>query len=184
MESKQTPASATKVDAIKMLTDDHKKVKKLFKEFEKLSSEGSDEEKAQLVKEICTELTIHAQVEEEIFYPAARSAIEEEEQDLMDEAEVEHAGAKDLISQLETMMPDEDLYDAKVTVLGEYVNHHIKEEEDEMFPLLKKAKLDMLKLGTEISKLKEQLKAETDIAPAVPKKTVMASAKKPKTSIK
>lgn len=182
MESKQTAASATKVDAIKMLTDDHKKVKKLFKEFEKLSSKGSDEEKAQLVKEICTELTIHTQLEEEIFYPAARSAIEE--QDVMDEAEVEHAGAKDLISQLEAMMPDEDLYDAKVTVLGEYVNHHIQEEEEEMFPLLKKAKLDMAKLGTEISNLKEQLKAETDIDPAIPKKTAPASAKKSKTSIK
>lgn len=148
-----------KDDAITLLKEDHKKVKELFKEFEKLEKNpASKNKKSTLVKEICDELTIHAQVEEEIFYPAVRGAIED--QDMMDEAEVEHAGAKQLISQLEKMTPEEDLYDAKVTVLSEYIDHHVKEEEGEMFPLIKKSKLDMTKLGAEIRKRKDALKLE------------------------
>jgi len=116
-------------DAIVLLTDDHKTVQKLFKDYEKLTkNDADDDEKAALATQICMELTIHAQIEEEIFYPAVREAIEET--DLLDEAEVEHAGAKDLIAQIGAMTPGEELYDAKVTVLGEYVNHHIKEEQD------------------------------------------------------
>ena len=93
----------------------------------------------------CQELTIHAQIEEEIFYPAVRDGIEDD--DLMDEAEVGHASAKDLIAQLEAMEPGNDLYDARFTVLGEYIDHHVKEEQDEMFPKAKKAKLDLKALG-------------------------------------
>ena len=85
-----------------------------------------------MVRKICNELTVHAQIEEEIFYPAVRKAIDDG--DLMDEALVEHAGAKELISQLEAMDPEDELYDAKVTVLGEQIDHHVKEEEGEMFP--------------------------------------------------
>ena len=87
--------------------------------------------------EICVTLTVHATIEEELFYPAAREA--EVETDLLDEAEVEHASAKDLIAQIEGMGPDDELYDAKVTVLGEYIDHHVKEEEGEMFPKCRKA---------------------------------------------
>lgn len=120
-DSKCQTTAQKKADAISLLTEDHNKVKKLFKEFEDLKkSKTSKDKKSKLVKEICMELTIHAQVEEEVFYPAVRTAIDD--QDLMDEAEVEHAGAKELISQLEEMSPDEDLYDAKVTVLSEYPN--------------------------------------------------------------
>ncbi|MHB1332943.1 MAG: hemerythrin domain-containing protein [Sulfuriferula sp.] len=148
-----------KDDAITLLKEDHKKVKELFKEFEKLEkTPASKNKKSTLVKEICEELTIHAQVEEEIFYPAVRDAIED--QDMMDEAKVEHAGAKELISQLEKMTPEEDLYDAKVTVLSEYIDHHVKEEEGEMFSSIKKSKLDMTKLGSDMRKRKDQLKLE------------------------
>ena len=149
-------------DAIALLTEDHKAVKKIFKEFEKLKQNGGDdEEKSELVKRACQELTIHAQIEEEIFYPAVRDAIEDD--DLMDEAEVEHASAKDLIAQLESMEPDNDLYDARFKVLGEYIDHHVKEEQDEMFPKAKKAKLDLIALGEDLAQRKNELRAELQI---------------------
>jgi hemerythrin superfamily protein len=154
--------SATKdrtQDAIALLTEDHKAVQKLFKQYEKLVEDEADgEQKATLAQQICMELSIHAQIEEEIFYPAVREAIEEE--DLLDEAEVEHASAKDLIAQLSAMTPEDDLYDAKVKVLGEYVNHHVKEEQDEMFPQVKKAKVDTGSLGSELLERKQALQAE------------------------
>lgn len=138
--------------AIDLLIDDHKKVKKLFKDFDKLKEKGGDEEKQALVEEICNELLLHTQVEEEIFYPAAREAVEE---DMLNEAEVEHASAKDLIEQIQALKPSDPMYDAKVTVLGEYIEHHVEEEEKEMFPKVKKAKLDLEALGEEMSRLKE-----------------------------
>ncbi len=126
-------------DAIALLTEDHKIVKQMFKDFEKLKdSNGSDDKKAALVAKICSALTIHTQVEEEVFYPAVRASIDDD--DLMDEAEVEHAGAKDLIAQLESMEPRDDHYDAKVKVLSENIDHHVKEEHEEMFPKAKKPK--------------------------------------------
>jgi hemerythrin superfamily protein len=142
-------------DAIAMLLADHKKVKKLFSGFDKLKEEASDEEKSAIVEQICNELKIHTELEEEIFYPAVRKAIDDS--DLMDEALVEHAGAKDLIAQLEDANPDDDLYDAKVTVLGEQIDHHIKEEEGEMFPKAKKAKVDTEALGAAMLKRKMAL---------------------------
>jgi hemerythrin superfamily protein len=141
-------------NAINLLTEDHAKVRKMFKQFEKMKEKMDDSEKSELVQQICMELTLHTQVEEEIFYPAAREAIEE--QDLMDEAEVEHASAKELIAQLQSMQPTDDLYDAKVTVLGEYVEHHVKEEEKEMFPKVRKARLDLEHLAEQIEERKQQ----------------------------
>ncbi|RYG37124.1 MAG: hemerythrin domain-containing protein [Burkholderiales bacterium] len=160
--TKKAPPAATKgFDAIKLLTDDHKEVKALFKEYEKLvSSEADDEEKHVLAIRICALLTIHAEIEEEIFYPAAREAIEE--QDLLDEAEVEHASAKDLIAQIEGMQPSDKLFDAKVTVLGEYIDHHVKEEEEEMFPKVKKTDVDLLAIGQELSARKQEFMAQLD----------------------
>jgi hemerythrin superfamily protein len=139
-------------DAIAMLMADHKKVKKLFSDFDKLKEEGSDEDKSAVVDQICNELKIHTELEEEIFYPAVRKSIDNS--DLMDEALVEHAGAKELIAQLEDASPDDDLYDAKVTVLGEQIKHHVKEEEGEMFPKAKKAKVDIDALGATMLKRK------------------------------
>lgn len=151
-KTKKPARGASVPDAIAMLSADHKKVKKLFSDFDKLKEEGSEQEKTALVEQICNELKIHTEIEEEIFYPAVRKAIDDA--DLMDEALVEHAGAKELIAQLEQASPDEDLYDAKVTVLGEQIKHHVKEEEGEIFPKAKKAKLDTHSLGALMSKRK------------------------------
>jgi hemerythrin superfamily protein len=154
-DTKRRASGTPHQDAIAMLTADHKKVKKLFAEFDKLQEEGSDEEKSSIVEQICNELKIHTELEEEIFYPAVRKAIDDS--DLMDEALVEHAGAKDLIAQLEDASPNNDLYDAKVTVLGEQIDHHVKEEEGSMFPKAKKAKLDTEALGATMLKRKMAL---------------------------
>jgi hemerythrin superfamily protein len=145
-------------DAIAMLKADHDKVKKLFKEFERMHEAGSEEEAEQLATQICNELTVHSTLEEEIFYPEVRTAIDDE--DLIDEAEVEHASAKELIAQIESAHSSDDKFAAKVMVLGEYVNHHIKEEQDEIFPKAKRAKVDMAALGERIAARKEELKAE------------------------
>lgn len=146
-------------DAITLLKADHKAVEKLFKQFEKMKEdEDAIDEKVDLVAQICSELTVHTEIEEEIFYPAVRAATEEG--DLMDEALVEHASAKDFISQLQSMKPDDEFYDAKVTVLGEYVMHHVEEEEGEMFPKAKKAKVDLQQLGDMMAQRKEELQAE------------------------
>lgn len=153
MANSSKTSAAKSSNAITMLTDDHKKVKKLFKDFDKLKEKGDAADKEALVAEICAELTVHAEIEEEVFYPAAREAIDDD--DMMNEAEVEHASAKDLIEQLQLMDSSDPTYDAKVTVLGEYVEHHVEEEEKEMFPKVKKAKLDLDALGEEISTLKE-----------------------------
>jgi hemerythrin superfamily protein len=154
--------AAPEQDAIAMLTADHKKVKGLFSQFDKLKEDGSDEDKAGLVSTICNELKIHTAIEEEIFYPAVRKAIDDA--DLMDEALVEHAGAKDLIAQLEGMDTDDELYDAKVTVLGEQINHHVEEEEGQMFPKAKKAKIDTDALGAKMLKRKTELMGQMGIS--------------------
>jgi hemerythrin superfamily protein len=156
--AKKSTRSTQAQDAIAMLTADHKRVKTLFSEFDKLKEEGSDEEKSAIVEQICNEMTIHAQLEEEIFYPAVREAIDDS--DLMDEAIVEHAGAKELIAQLEEANPEDDLYDAKVTVLGEQIDHHVKEEEDDMFPQARKAKVDTEALGERMLKRRMALMQE------------------------
>jgi hemerythrin superfamily protein len=154
-ETKRSVTGTQAQDAIAMLTADHKKVKKLFADFDKLKEEGSDEDKSALVDQICNELKIHTQIEEEIFYPAVRIAIDDS--DLMDEALVEHAGAKELIAQLEDANAKDDLYDAKVTVLGEQIKHHVKEEEGDMFPKATKAKVDTEALGERMLKRKMAL---------------------------
>lgn len=147
-----------KPDAISILTADHKKVKKLFKDFENMKEAGSSAEKEELVAEICHELTVHADAEEQIFYPAAREEIEEK--NLLDEAEVEHGSVRDLVSQLQSMSPDDDLYDAKVTVMSEYVDHHVEEEQNKIFPRVKKAKLDLERLGEQILEFKDMMSPE------------------------
>ena len=107
---------------------------------------------------ICTELSVHAQCEDEIFYPAVKAALKDRE--LVPEAIVEHATLKELISQIEGKEPDGEMFDAKVKVLSEYVKHHVKEEQNEMFPKAKKTKLDMLALGAQLAARKEELLAQ------------------------
>jgi len=145
-------------DAIKLLKADHDEVEELFAQYEK--QKKRDGAKAELIEKICNALTVHAQIEEEIFYPAAREALENEGEELVDEAEVEHGSIKSLVEQLGAMSPDDELCDAKVKVLSEYVKHHVKEEEGELFPKLKKTDLDLEALGTELAERKEELMAE------------------------
>ena len=126
-------AGAAKKDATALLQRDHREVQRMFKQYRKLSdAEGEATERQALAERICLMLSVHAAIEEELFYPAARAA--EVKATLLDEAEVEHDSAKELIAQIQGMQPDDALYDAKVIVLGEYVNHHVEEEEEEMFP--------------------------------------------------
>lgn len=141
-------------DAITLLTQDHKEVKALFEKFDALS-DRSKSSKKKIADEVCQALTVHAQLEEEIFYPAVRGVIKDA--DLMDEAVVEHASAKELIAQIEDMDPGDDLYDAKVKVLSEQIEHHVKEEESEMFPKVRKTKLDLVELGTKMFVRKSEL---------------------------
>jgi hemerythrin superfamily protein len=156
-DSRQEP------DAIAMLIADHKKVKTLFAEFHTLKDDGRGKDKSAIVKQVCNALKIHEAIEEEIFYPAVRKAIDDA--DLMDEAVVEHAGAKEIIAQLEEAEPTDELYDAKVTVLAEQINHHVKEEESEMFPKAKKAKVDTAALGARMLERKETLMTELGMSP-------------------
>lgn len=153
-----TTAPAKKRDAVSLLTEDHNEVKKMFKEYEKLSKKDDTEGKETLATKICQALTIHAQLEEEIFYPVVRGAIDDD--DLIKEAIVEHTSAKDLIAQIQSMQVSDPMYDAVVTVLGEYINHHVEEEQNEIFPRAKKAKIDLEEIGMEIAERKEVLLTE------------------------
>jgi len=156
--NKKRPAArrmTTAPDAIALLKADHAKVTAMFRQYDKLG-DRAQAKKGELCRRICNELKVHAQIEEEIFYPATRAALPKEG-DLLDEAQVEHDGAKQLIAQLDAMEPGEDLYDAKVTVLGEYIKHHVKEEQNEMFPAVRKSKLDLRELGMRLAFRKEEL---------------------------
>jgi hemerythrin superfamily protein len=141
-------------DAITMLTDDHAKVKGLFEQYEGLS-DRSKASKKKIADQICYELTIHAEVEEQVFYPAVRRPIKDD--DLMDEAVVEHASAKELIAQIKEMDAGDDLYDAKVKVLSEQIEHHVAEEEGKMFPEVRKSGIDLVALGAQMASFKEGL---------------------------
>ncbi|MGZ3159163.1 MAG: hemerythrin domain-containing protein [Burkholderiaceae bacterium] len=151
MKSKNT-------DAVKLLINDHKEVKDLFAQFEALS-DRSKASKKKIAAQICAALTVHTKIEEEIFYPAVRKVLKDD--DLMDESLVEHAAAKDLIAQIQEMDPGDDLYDAKLKVLSEQIEHHVGEEEDEMFPKVRKTNLDLVTLGEEMISRKEQLETNS-----------------------
>jgi hemerythrin-like domain-containing protein len=151
-------SSAVGSDAIVMLREDHKRVSAMFARYKKLADNGGAEKGRQtLAQQICGELKIHTTLEEEIFYPAARAALGEKGADLLDEAKVEHASVKDLIAQLEGASPKDDLFDAKVTVLGEYIKHHVKEEHEELFPKCRKARMDLKAIGAAMSARKKDL---------------------------
>jgi hemerythrin superfamily protein len=147
-------AAARKNDAVALLRADHKLVNALFEQFEKTRSANK---KRAIVAQICTELTVHAQVEEEIFYPAVKAALKDKE--LIPEAQVEHQTLKDLIAQVENAEPEGEMFDAKIKVMSEYVKHHVKEEQNEMFVRAKKTRLDMNALGEQLLQRKEELMA-------------------------
>lgn len=151
---KTTKSSNSKAphDAIALLMADHRKVEDLFEQYEKARSSAK---KVDIAKSICDELTVHAAVEEKGFYPPAKEALGDEA-DLVSEAVVEHSSLKWLIAQIKTEAPDSELYDAKVKVLQEYVSHHVKEEEKEMFPKIKKSSLDIVGMLDELEELKKQ----------------------------
>ncbi|CAG9931778.1 hemerythrin domain-containing protein [Candidatus Nitrotoga arctica] len=156
IQKKTKPDSSSKVqDAIALLRADHKLVSTLFAEYEKTRSNSK---KKTLVSQICTELSVHAQVEEEIFYPAVKQALKDRE--MIPEAIVEHATLKVLIGQVEGIEPDGEMFDAKIKVLSEYVKHHVKEEQNEMFPQAKSTELDMIELGGKIAARKKMLLVE------------------------
>jgi hemerythrin superfamily protein len=149
----------TDADACTFLDTDHKTVKKMFKAYEELmQSKARDaaRKRLELAREICQALTVHATIEEEIFYPALREVLKET--DVLAEAEVEHAGAKDLIAQIEAMDEADEMFDAKVTVLGEYIDHHVKEERNQIFPKARSARnLDLVAMRDELQNRKESL---------------------------
>ena len=149
-----TKASPVHKEATAMLRADHKLVSELFEQYEKSRSTAK---KKELVAQICKELTVHAQVEEEIFYPAVKAALKDHE--LIPEASVEHATLKDLIAQVEGLEPDGEMFDAKIKVMSEYVKHHVKEEQNEIFPKARATRLDMVELGAQIDARKQELMA-------------------------
>lgn len=155
-------------DATKLLAEDHRRVEALFEKYQKARGDGSKEK---LAREICTELKIHAAIEEEIFYPALRGKIDEAD---LNEAYVEHDGAKVLINDIEAGEPDDDFYDAKVKVLQEEIEHHVREEEKvhgNIFQQARAAEVDLMALGEELAARKAELMAEAQsegLPPAQP----------------
>ena len=155
----QPRPSGKATDAITLLKQDHRAVEALFQDFEK----SDDEELGPIAERVCQMLTIHAQIEEEILYPAAKDTFEDEEDtELVNEAAVEHASAKELIEKIEAMSEDDELFKATVTVLSEYIKHHVKEEEQELFPKLKEVDVDLEALGAQLQARKAELE-ETDV---------------------
>ena len=143
-------------DAIKLLKDDHSEVSALFDKYTRGHKRLSESQKQSLAQKICQMLTVHTQIEEEIFYPACEEHVKGAEF-LLAEAQVEHQAAKDLIAKIEEGTPDGEEYDAEVAVLGEYVKHHIKEEQNELFPKVRKSGLDLKELGLQLADRKNSL---------------------------
>ena len=156
----KTRSRATQ-DAIALLKADHRKVQQLFDQFEKSRSAST---RLSLARQICTELKVHTEIEEEIFYPAARAAINNNA--LLDEAAIEHQSAKELSAQIQAGSSDEEMWSARVKVLGEYVRHHIREEQNKLFPEVHNSRLDLNALGQQLQARKQALmtsfKANTD----------------------
>lgn len=152
-----TPStSGDEVDAVDLLKQDHDDVDALFKDYEELAEgKGKSVDRRALSTQICGMLAVHAMIEEEIFYPAARKAGVDAA--LLDEADIEHSAAKQLIAEIGASDASDSHYDARVQVLGEQIKHHVKEEESDMFPACRKAGMDMKKLGARLQKRKDEL---------------------------
>ena len=162
-KTSRAASASSSQDAIALLRADHKKVSALYEQYE--SSRSAAKKKA-LVATICLELSVHAQVEEEIFYPAVKAALKDKE--LVPEAQVEHASLKELIAQVKDKEPDGEMFDARIKVMSEYTKHHVKEEQNEMFPKAKASRLDMNELGARIAARKAELMADPSLMEAPP----------------
>lgn len=153
-------------NALELLKRDHDDVDRMFKQYEEIKDGAEDSEKEDLVAQICDALTVHAQIEETIFYPAARRVLQEEEgQDLLNEAAVEHQTLKDIIARLEAAPTSDPLYDAGVKVLSEYTKHHVREEENELFPKVRATDIDLQAIGQQLAERKQQLESRGSRAP-------------------
>jgi hemerythrin superfamily protein len=151
----QERREGSSIDALELLEQDHREVEELFDQFDELGD--NTRKKGEIAGKICQALKVHTQIEEEIFYPRAREATKDD--DLIDEAVVEHAGVKHLIQEIEGMRAGEDLYDAKLRVLEEMVKRHVQEEEEELFPELASAGMDFAAVGKELADRKQELMA-------------------------
>jgi hemerythrin-like domain-containing protein len=176
----QTHSKDTPRDAISLLEQDHRTVEDLLQQFE----EAEEGEHLALAEQICQSLTVHAQIEEELLYPAAKEALAEDEEEvaLVYEAAVEHDTAKDLIARIEAMTEADEEFKATVKVLGEYIKHHVKEEEDELFPALEESDLDLEEIGMQLSERKRELMEELGIKEDEEKAKPRARAKSPRGS--
>ena len=154
--NRRRQSSEAAVNALELLEQDHRQVEQWFDEYDELADD--EDSKGELAKKLCLALKVHTQIEEEIFYPQAREATKDK--DLLDEAAVEHATVKNLIGEIEAMEVGEDLYDAKIRVMGEMVKQHIKEEEEELFPEVESAEMDLDALGKELAERKDELMSE------------------------
>jgi hemerythrin superfamily protein len=165
--------------ALEMLEADHRKVEALFEEYED-RKEGGKESRRAIAEKVCSELTVHAHVEEEIFYPWLRENLSGEDMEMVEEAEVEHATAKDLIAQIEEAAAVDETYDAKVKVLSEYIKHHVKEEEQEIFPKLADFDAELDELGQQMTARKAELRDELGLEDAEDEDMPSAIAKREK----
>jgi hemerythrin superfamily protein len=146
-------------NAIELLITDHENVRRLFDEYEELADDEADEEdRKALADEICAMLTVHSMLEQEVIYPAAREAVDDQEQ--LDEAEAEHQQIDDLIAEIQEMEPGDESYDEKLTLLSEQVEHHVREEEDELFPMMEASELDLDELGRALAERRAELLEE------------------------
>ncbi len=149
---------------MKLLKQDHREVAEALEEFES----AEHEEKQSIAERICQMLTVHAQIEEELLYPAARDALDSDDSHLVAEANVEHASVKDLIEQIQQHGEVDEEYEAKMQVMGEYVKHHVKEEETELFPKLERSSLDLDALGERLEERKKELMGEAGTQDGTP----------------
>jgi hemerythrin-like domain-containing protein len=162
-KSRSGGGARTQAVAIELLESDHRKVEMLFEQYED-EKEGDEETKRAIAERICKELTAHAQLEEELFYPWLRENLGEDEMEMVEEAYVEHASAKDLIAQIEGGGTIDGAYDAKVKVLQEYIKHHVEEEENEIFEAVSDKQEELDELGQEMHARKAELMEQLGLA--------------------
>ena len=163
MAKSKSGAARAQPLAIELLMSDHRKVEDLFEQYDQ-EKESDDGTRREIAQKICAELTIHAQVEEELFYPWLRENLEDDEMEMVEEAQVEHQTAKDLIAQIESATDIDEVFNAKVKVLSEYIKHHVQEEENEIFPEVRDEQEELDELGQEMAARKGELKEEMGLA--------------------